>query len=95
MTATYGEDGLSYGAINWSYDGTELNTGAISPIEILRPTGYPTLLTTRGSTVARTKSGHPLAPCIGIQTATQVVTGRATSRTSRGAAVALTKTGHD
>lgn len=53
MTATYGEVGLSYDAINWSYNGTELHTGAIDPT---------VFLDARGALVASVASSTLAAP---------------------------------
>lgn len=66
-----------------------------APVEILHVSGVARVLAMRGVAITRAKSGHPSAPCIGVQPVTRAASGLAVDRSSRGVTVSLTKQGHD
>ena len=96
MTATYGEVGLSYAAINWSYDGSELNTGPYAPTVFLDAEGPLAALVHIGSLARLAKTGT-LAALQHVGVLVEPVQARPAGQlrnyTARGTLLTYTKTG--
>jgi hypothetical protein len=95
MTATYGETGLSYDAINWSYDGTELNLGPYDPTVFLDAEGpYIVSRETTGSLALLAETGTAASfTSAGAYGVPMAASGRNVDRTASGVAVSYTATG--
>ena len=95
MTLTYGELAIGHGAVNWSYDGSELNTGPYAPTVFLDAEGPLASLTGQGSLAAYAATNvAPLLAATGtLRTSLSAPTGMLVALGASGRLLTYTATG--